>query len=238
MSSLAIDLIGGRIKTLKCKNREILGTFERIDGKLGNTHVCVPNFGEEGKELGLPFHGPFRNIEWKNPKKSTPDPSFDKEGNLLIFAENLDLRVTQKFSLKNGFEHKVLVENIGKEAKPVNVVIHNYFRAPKGFEGMKINGVEVSEIVKKDDYFAIKERNEIEIKGQDKLFFEVKGFNYVRLWTGRKEIDGNLVFDETYVCIEPVIGKGGYFGSRESLLEPGEIREVRQKVMVLDQTQG
>ena len=62
---LVIDLNGGRIVSLKNKGILILGSFERIDGKSGNTHVCIPNFANDGVEkYGFIFHGPFRNAVW------------------------------------------------------------------------------------------------------------------------------------------------------------------------------
>ena len=45
---LKIDLEGGRIYELSKEGEKILGTYERIDEKIGNTHVCIPNFAREG----------------------------------------------------------------------------------------------------------------------------------------------------------------------------------------------
>ena len=87
---LIFDLSGGRIVSLKNKDKFILGTFQRIDGKTGNTHVCTPNFAEEGMEkYNLPFHGPFRNSEWTLINNS--------ETNLEINCVNDGLEVKQIF---------------------------------------------------------------------------------------------------------------------------------------------
>jgi len=37
-----VDLEGGRIISLMKDREGILGNFERMDGKMGNTHVCIP----------------------------------------------------------------------------------------------------------------------------------------------------------------------------------------------------
>lgn len=65
-SQLTIDTQGGKIVELVIAGAKILGSFQRIDGKIGATHICTPNFAGEGMtEFGLPFHGPARNLEWQ-----------------------------------------------------------------------------------------------------------------------------------------------------------------------------
>lgn len=229
---LEIDLNGGRIVELKYDNKIILGTFARIDGKIGNAHVCVPNFGYEGiEQYKMPFHGPARSKTWEIKE--------NKKDSIIIFC-NLDnfekylgkLYVEQEFVLNNGLKQIVRVKNIGEDEAPVNIAIHNYFNAPDGWEKLKINGVKVENVVKADDYISIKRENEILIPGLKPMTLILSGMNWIRLWTARKQFDGQILYDQEYVCIEPAIGKGDYFGSKESILKTGEMREVWQEVRI------
>lgn len=227
---LRIDTDGGRIISLEKNGQQILGTFERIDGKKGNTHVCVPNFGEEGvDEYDLPFHGPCRNEEWMLVEKTENKFKISYEFRATEkYSSNLFIE--QEFSLENGFKQKVTVKNIGGKDVPVNVAIHNYWMINNGWLGLKINDIDVSHIIKNDDYFDIRNENIILISDSKKFNFNLKGFNCVRLWTGRKGEGDNIVYDQKYVCIEPAIGKNGFFGSEESILKAGETKEVEQAI--------
>lgn len=228
---IEIDLNGGRIVELKHRKRVILGTFDRIDGKFGNTHICVPNFGNEGvAEYLLPFHGPARSGMWKIKKLSRKSMiiyfEFEEIGNYLgkIYVE-------QEFVLENGLKHFVRVENRGDIEVPVNIAIHNYWNVPEGWNDLKINGKDVTNLVKADDYMEIENKNEISFSEFDNLTLEQQGFSFARLWTGRREIKKGIVeYDKNYVCIEPVIGRDQYFGSEESILKAGKTREVWQKI--------
>lgn len=219
---LEIDLNGGRIKKLSYKDKIILGTFERIDGKMANTHVCVPNFGDEGKDKGLIFHGPFRNMEWKVEKQN--------DGELIICCENEGLKVEQKFTLGENFSHKIRVTNISNEKQTVNIASHNYWQVDDNWKEMKIDGVVVNKIIEADDWYEAKEKQALEFDNK-KIEWELKGYNKLRLWAGRKENElGEKIFDQKYICIEPVIDKEG------SDLMPGESREVEQVIGVVYRT--
>ncbi len=227
---LEIDLNGGRIVNLERDNKQILGTFERIDEKKGNTHVCIPNFGKEGMEkYDLPFHGPSRNEEWMLVEQDDNKIKISYEFKAIQkYLSNL--LIEQEFSLENGFKHKVTVKNIGEKDVPVNVAIHNYWAVNNSWLDLKINSVDVSQIIKDDDYFNIENENIILFSDGRKFNFNLKGLNYVRLWTGRKGDRDSVVYDQKYVCIEPAIGKGNYFGSEESILKVGETKEVEQTI--------
>lgn len=212
------DLNGGRIKKLEKDGVLILGTFERVDGKAGNTHVCVPNFAEERTETGLPFHGPFRSLMWQGDSSR-------------LSAINMGLEVTQKFELDSKFTQKISVKNIGEAKQPVNVAIHNYFAAEDNWVGLKINGVDVTEEILDSLFVKAKEHNVIEFLNGKKINIDLKGFNFFKLWTGFVVEEGQKVYDTEYVCIEPVRGKSGeYYGKEESILKPGEILEVNQTI--------
>ena len=108
--SVEIDLNGGRIKRLEKDRQKILGTYERIDGKIGNTHICVPNFAAEGVEkFGYVFHGPFRNALWRLVCQS--------ENRIEISCEIDSLLVNQIFEIGDDFNHKVQVRNVGNEKR-------------------------------------------------------------------------------------------------------------------------
>lgn len=229
---LEVDLEGGRIKQLKNKDKIILGSFKRIDGKIGNTHLCIPNFGNEGTEkFNLPFHGPARNGDWRIKINDNNFISINYEfENLGLYPGSL--QIEQQFILDDCFTHRVRVKNQGNTEAPLNIGVHNYWNTDYGWEGLKINGVDVTEVIKNDTYFEIKNKNEIIIHKGEVIDWELDGLNFVRLWSGRSEINGNLNFDNKYACIEPCIGKDNYFGSIESMLKPGEVKEVLQKIKI------
>ena len=55
------------------------------------------------------------------------------------------------------------------------------------------------------------------------------GFKYAKLWTGFLEEGNNKIFDNNYVCIEPIMEKDEkFFGSEDPMLLPGEKKEVEQ----------
>lgn len=219
--NMDFDLNGGRIKKLENNGKLILGTFERVDGKTGNTHICVPNFAEEGIETGLVFHGSFRNMEW----------SGDLETGFVV--REMGLEVTQKFELKNKFVQRVSVKNIGEIEQPVNIGIHNYFAVSNNWVGLKINGQDVTEEIIDSLFIEAKEHNVIEFLNGRKMNIDLEGLNFFKLWTGFIEEEGQKVFDTEYVCIEPVRGKSGeYFGKEESMLKPGELLEVSQTISI------
>lgn len=220
---LNVDLNGGRIVELKYKNKVILGTFDRIDGKLGNTHVCVPNFAEDGANDGYVFHGPFRNLEWI---KASVENVKEK---IVIFCENKDIIVEQRFEIGEKFSHSVLVKNISKENKPLNLALHNYFGVLDSWLGIKINGKNEEDGFIDSNYIEANKENIIEFADGRKVKLELSGLNYLKLWTGFIDEDNNRIFDANYICIEPVQGKiGEYFGTEKSILKPGESREVSQ----------
>jgi hypothetical protein len=226
---LVVDLDGGRISSLRNKGILILGSFGRIDGKKGNTHVCVPNFFNDGVEkYGLPSHGPFRNATWVLVQQTE---------NLLEISceiENLDVR--QIFSFNNEyFNQKITVENKGENSKPVNVAIHNYWSSELGWQGSTLNGLDLSLGIKQSDFVNLQSLNNVDIPGKPLIKWLLTGFNYAKLWTGFLEESGNKIFDNSYVCIEPIVEKDeNFFGSEESMLLPNTKIELRQMIGVAE----
>lgn len=229
---LEVSLGGGRVVDLRCKDRKILGSFNRIDGKTGNTHLCVPNFANEGVELyGLPFHGPSRNEEWEVVKQT--------ENSLVIACEIREvgnypgnIYLKQELELNEEFSQKVLIKNIGIKKAPVNLGIHNYFYSENDWRGVMVNGVDVGTIVEISDYIELKEENLVSIPGKSEIIWKTYGFNFAKLWTGFKEENGVKTFDKEYVCIEPVRGKEGLVEKPESIISEGEELVFEQRILL------
>ncbi len=220
-----IDLQGGRITKLSYGNQTVLGSYNRIDGKQGNTHLCVPNFADEGGETyGLPFHGPARNCMWKLVSHDTGSircviPKTEKYP--------AELSVIQRFVLSNTqFSHTITVSHIGGEPVPINIGIHNYWDTPNGWENLKLNSQDAVYIVKKNGRVPLKKENSLEFSSGKKIYWEVSGFSEAVLWSAFR---GNE-FDKNYVCIEPVLGYKNYFESKESILRKGEKKQYSQQI--------
>jgi len=219
--TLSVDLDGGRIGELRYNDEIVLGTFLRIDGKKGNTHVCCPNFGNEG-DNDLPFHGPFRNKEWNLVNKSLD--------NIEIEAVDLELRVRQIFDLKDGFEQKVIIENLETVDRAANVAIHNYWAAEMGWQGTKLNGKIVDELVKSDTSQSIFGSSILEIPGKSVKRWNLIGFGFVQFWVSFSENEGQKKYDNGYICIEPALEEQGFLnGGKNNLSANGKI-EVSQRI--------
>jgi len=218
---LQIDLNGGRIMRLKKENKIILGSFDRIDGKVGNTHLCAPNFGIEGKELGLPFHGFARQATWQ-----VEYWVMGKTCISTILPKTLSypspLKLEQLFKLNEHFIHTVEITNIGDKQVPVNLGVHYYWDTPAGWKETLINNKSISELIENNKIIKLSNKFEINFPKQKPLSIKQTGFYNAVFWTGFKEQGYKKIYDQKYCCIEPVIGIGDYFGSKKSLLSPGK----------------
>lgn len=227
--TIHINLKGGRIVQLKKENRLILGSYNRIDGKMGNTHLCVPNFGAEGKELELPFHGFARQATWKMVEQMTGMVSIST----ILPQSQLyptQLKLTQKFILDNDFIHVSEITNIGDKPVPVNLGIHYYWDTPAGWQGTQINNKDISELIENNKIMKLSNKFEINFPEQKPIIIEQSGFSSAVLWTGFKEQDNKKIYDQKYCCIEPVVESGDYFGSKKSLLSPG--RSIKTEFVI------
>lgn len=222
---LVVDLDGGRIDSLKNRGVLILGSFERIDGKRGNTHICVPNFANDGvKKYGLPFHGYFRTGPWVVVQKTD---------NLLeISCETMGIFVHQIFSINSEyFSQRIIIENRGEEEKPVNAAIHNYWASELGWQGLTLNGFDLSIGIKQGDFVNLRQLNDLDIPGKPLIKWQLAGLSYAKLWTGFLEEGNNKIFDNSYFCIEPIMEKDeNFFGSEKSMLQPKMKIELRQMI--------
>jgi galactose mutarotase-like enzyme len=233
-SSLTVSLTGGRIVELILNTIPVLGTFSRIDGKKGNTHLCVPNFGKEGiDQFNLPNHGPARDGTWQLVKKDrlslAMQYNMPRTG---IYPTTLS--IVQKFSVtEHSFSQNVQITNTGGKKAPVNCAIHYYWHAPKGWDDVLLNGKNVSSYIKKDTSIDVEKKTIIQIPGQPSFIMDLSSnMKKVQLWTGRKAFQKTTLYDRDYVCIEPALGTGDYFTLIESMLKPNEtkIMEVRLSV--------
>lgn len=220
---LEIDLNGGRIVSLIKDNNKILGTYNRVDGKIGNTHICIPNFANEGVEkLGFVFHGPFRNSEWKLINQSG--------GGIVIISELGGLSVTQFFEVNNDFSHKILIRNVSDERKRVHVAVHNYWDTEFGWKGFKLNGHDVTEGFVDNPEINLEKNNILEIPNKKIIKWQVDNFKKAKLWTGVIEEDGKKIYDNKYVCIEPEMEYEGFVETDKSLIEPKKCIKLEQKI--------
>lgn len=212
---LEIDLDGGRIVSLVKDNQKILGTFERIDGKQGNTHICVPNFASEGvADFGFVFHGPFRNAKW--------DLNSQTKDQLQISCEIDGLEVTCDFLIGESFLQNIRVKNKSKENKRVNVAMHNYWDTEFGWQGIRLNGTDITEGIKNNPEVHLKSENLLEIPGKRSIIWKLENFKLAKLWTGFKEENGEKIYDQKYVCVEPEMEFEGFVETNGSWLEIGE----------------
>lgn len=219
--SLSVDLNGGRIKELSFNDQRVFGTYRRIDGKEGNTHICVPSFDKEGIEkYSLPFHGLVRNAVWTEELRTknsiqistltTPSQSYPAS-----------LLVTQTFELGSSFSHKVSVVHLTGEPVPVNCAIHYYWDTPQGWEGTRINNTNSETNIRTNGFVKLEEQNIIQFP-HAKYQLTSHGFNNAVTWTSFTGEGNEKKCSTDFCCIEPVVGWPDYFGSKESMLNPGE----------------
>lgn len=234
-SSMRINPQGGRLESLVLNGQQLVYSGPRIDGGYGSTHLCSPNFGPDNKGYGLPDHGPWRKKKLKE-LKNEPDHvilSDDIEGGSYPSGMN----VTQEFRLVDGGLKIVTTHtNNGKEPAPENSAMHFYWATlmgigagDQGWEGVKVNGQDVSDIVKADTSMPWEDENIIEMPGRPSILVKQKGLPYFQGWTAEK--DGE--FDHKFAALEPTEGPEERFGTPESMIAPGESRKTELFIQVL-----
>ncbi len=222
---LSLDLVGGRIRDLSWKGRRVLGTYKRIDGKMGNTHVCIPSFDKEGEKYDLPFHGLVRTIPWTIKAKSSSVIiiSCRTPSSKLYPAE---LTVEQEFSIDDMFIHTIRVTNCGGSEVPTNIGCHYYWDTPKGWDTIRLNGREIKADIETNGVIDLKERNIIDFP-HARYELITNGFRSAVLWTSfLMDTQGSKKFSQDFCCIEPVVQWPNYFGTTESMLKLGEKKTV------------
>src|SRR3989344_2048016 len=225
---LSVNNHGALIEELALDGVKILTTVQRGDGKKASTHPCSPIFGSE-KLYGLPQHGPMRNdrtIMLKQKDGVTFD--YDIKGGKYPYG----MRVRQEIRIGNEtFFLYTRHINTSNQEIPVNFGEHLYWDAPDGWLGLRVNGVDVTDLVKQNGMIDLLPENEILIPGKPPISLKQTGLNKAVLWA-YEDADGN--FDQGYVCIEPVEGEplSGFFGSKESMINAGISRSTSLEISI------
>lgn len=225
--TLRVASNGAKI-TLSLQGTSILGSFARGDGKNGITHPCTPVFGPDRNNLyGLKQHGNMRNetIDIKQVAENIiVTHTLHDEG----YPEGMSVK--QIMGVEDGVFSMVMIHtNMGTTDAAVNAGEHCYFEAPEGYEGTKINGEDITSLIK-DNWDGIpvrlEDENTIEIPGKPKMTLTQNGFAYAMVWVGKNP--DSKALDQTYICIEPVEGDptGDFFGSDESMIKAGQSRSA------------
>lgn len=220
--SVSLDLNGGRIQELAYKGVKIFGTYQRMDGKIGNTHICAPSFDREGQEkYNLPFHGYARTLTW-NIKQQTANRVEISTKTKEIEMYPAQLEISQEFLLDDQFTHTVSVKHISGQQVPVNIAIHYYWDTPKDWETVSLNDELLSPSIKTNKSIGLKEKNLITFPHAQYEMLS-QGFRTAALWSSFKTDEGeNKIYNHDFCCIEPIIEWPNYFGSDKSILHPGE----------------
>jgi len=218
--SLILDLNGGRIKELKYKNTLVFGTYNRIDGKEGSTHICAPSFDAEGQEkYNLPFHGFARTLLW-GVKRPTADSIVLTTHTLQTEAYPAELELTQEITLGSYFKHKVSVNHLKGGEVPVNIGIHYYWDTPQGWSTTKINNMKMKTSIETNHYTALQANNTI-IFPHATYELQAEGIHSAALWTSFVYEGYEKKYSQDFCCIEPIKGWPDYFGTEKSILKPG-----------------
>lgn len=200
-NSMRINPFGARIEEVVLGGVPILVSVTRGDGKVGSTHPCTPIFGpEKTTSFGLSQHGAMRNSLCEVLTENNKGVTFRHMINEGTYPQGV--RVDQRIELLDDAFHVTTFHwNKGKKRAPVNFAEHLYWATPKGWEGLKINGEDVTQQVKDDEVIPLIGLNTIEIPGQPKMILGINGFEVVNLWAYKDETGK---YDTHYVCIEPV----------------------------------
>lgn len=220
--SLTIDLMGGRIMELSYRGVKVLGTYNRIDGKQGNTHLCIPSFDKEGVEkYNLPFHGLVRNNLWIL-ERGTENELYISTTTQSTANYPAILNVTQTFYLGEVFEHKITVSHVSGQPVPLNVGIHYYWDTPSGWDKIIIGNQNQKDTIETNGSIDLLNNNLIQFP-QTTYELTSNGFHSAVLWTSFKTNENALKeYSQDFCCIEPVLKWPGYFGGEESMLYPGK----------------
>ena len=217
-SSVIMTSLGGFITKLKLEGVMIFNTVLRGDTKQAATHPCTPNFGPETTtSYGLPQHGPMRNSVVEIGKTDNSIVArYEIEAG--TYPKGLTIIQTAKLTEKS-FSLETIHLNSAGEPLPLNFGEHCYWDSPEGWEGITVNGTDITQAVKTNDVIELKEKNEIQIPGKPLITLCQSGLPLAMCWSYGSEKDG---FDTNYVCIEPIQGnpKDNFFGSEASLLAP------------------
>jgi len=218
---LSISPLGG-LFTLTLRSVPVLTSVVRGDGKSIRTHICTPNFGKDHSGVfELKQHGNMRNEHI--------DVKLDDSRILIhhditdsphIYPRGISLDVTASFK-DNTCTFDCVHTNSGDKPAPVNLGIHCYFYAPWGYTHTRINGYDMTALIKNNGNIELGHTNIISIPNQPDFRLIQTGFPRAVLWVGKNE-KGEM--DRNYLCIEPVEFLPPEFNSPQTLINPGESR--------------
>lgn len=221
--SLSLDLDGGRIKDLKFDNIPVLGTYNRVDGKMGNTHICAPSFDKEGKEkYNLPFHGYARTLMWNSVHQSANTIEI-KTVTSATPEYQAQLELTQRFTLDKTFKHDIEIRHIDGQEVPMNIGVHYYWDTPQGWHPSTLNDQPLMPYISSNGYLDLTQKNTI-VFPHATYEMAVRGLHTVALWTAFNTVAH--LYNNEFCCIEPIIKWPGYFGKPESFIKPRETVSV------------
>jgi galactose mutarotase-like enzyme len=220
--ALSLSLNGGRVENLSYNDIKVFSTYNRIDGKLGNTHLCIPSFDKEGIEkYNLPFHGLVRNAVWNMERRTENEISISTITQAST-TYPASLKVEQVFLMDKDFSHTIIVSHISGEAVPVNIGVHYYWDTPRGWNETQINNTNIATNFETNGFIKLEQTNKV-VFPHATYQLTSKGFNNAVLWTSFKTNEmGEKQYSQDFCCIEPVLGWLGYFGTERSILRPGK----------------
>ncbi|MGH7203893.1 MAG: hypothetical protein ACREHC_05610, partial [Candidatus Levyibacteriota bacterium] len=153
------------------------------------------------------------------------------------------MQVTQTYALENDSLKIVTThENTGSEAAPVNFAYHLYWltQLGVGWEGVKVNGIDVTEKVKANEPIAWRDDNIIEIPEKPAIRVQQKGLPYVHAWARKKEEDEDKStgeYDTNYVALEPCENPEDRFGQKETIIDSGDSKTTELTISLASEAQ-
>jgi len=226
---MKINSLGAKIEELNLGGQKILFNGLRGDGKVGITHPCTPNFGKDTTNYGLPQHGPMRNSDCK----VLIDEENHKKLEYGIIHEKypVGMNVIQDFLLPDEkFTLETVHTNNSELDLPLNFGEHCYFDAPEGWDGVEVNGVDITNLVKTNGTIKLSQKNTIKIPGKKEIILEQVGLDFAVVWCYQNP--DTKEFDKNYVCIEPLMRPVDSFGKPESILKKGEVFKTVLKIFL------
>lgn len=222
-----LNPVGSRILELILNGTPILGTFTRGDSKKGNTHPCSPIFGPEtNTSFGLPQHGPVRNTLCAHEPAGVNSYRFTCPIEIGTYPKDISIEQTMTIG-ENTFTIETVHTNGGTQAAPVNFGEHFYWNSPHGWEKVKVNGQDVTNLVKNNDTITLKNINSIEIPEMPPITLTQEGMEYAVLWSYYDR--EKQTYDNTYVCIEPAEKNpmDNTFGTEDTIIMPHSSRSAK-----------
>lgn len=205
--------------------RDVRVSHDKV-ARRGESHWCFPNFGTPPRDSGQPKHGRLRQIELRCPTYRESNSVTFGELHLERGIQNpvADVAVQVRTVVSTEAVRSTLrVVNLSNKRTPILPAFHPYFAVPKdglevvgGIRQLLAVGAARADVVC-DEPSVFKYAGPVFIRlnniGCVKLH-PSDGCQYLVLWSDQPE---------SYVCVEPVWGKPGTFGTEEGhWLEHGQ----------------